>query len=151
MHSPAALHAEMCDSQMVILSQHTRVQSFQWRSSRIKCTTGLKSQMELLATPGSLAWLPLSCYCPFDKIILFLHVTIKKQDKYGRENARELQPHKLFRCRFATDGIKGFNNMEQAMENAKLQHCCSCPELFRNCLGAVLSPSDSQTVGHKNQ
>lgn len=107
--------------------------------------------MELLAMPGSLAQLPLSCYCPFDKITFFLHVAIKKQDKYGEENVWELQPHKLFRCRFATDGIKGFNNMEQAIENAKLQHCCSCPELFMNCLGAVLSPSDSQTVGHKNQ
>jgi len=61
-----------------------------------------------------------------------------------------LQPHKLFRCRFATDVIKNVNNMEQAMGNTKLQHCCSCPELFIHCLGTVLSPSDSQTVGHKN-
>jgi len=40
--------------------------------------------MELLAKPGLLAWLPL--YYPFDKIVLFLHVTIKKQDKCGEEN-----------------------------------------------------------------
>lgn len=44
---------------------------------------------------------------------------------------------------------KVFNNMDRAMENAKLQHCCSCPELFIQRSRAFLFPSDSQTVGHK--
>lgn len=101
---------------------------------KLKCKVGdwPKFTNGIAGKAGPLGWLPLSCSCPADQID-FLQVIVKKQDKQGEQNVRELQPHKLLRRRFATNVIKG---------NCK---AVALLLVFIHCLGAALSPSDLQT------
>lgn len=81
---------------------------------KLKCqwATGLNSQMELLAKSGTapVAWLPPSSSCPLIKSSSPCMSPLRTNVE--RKMNGNFQPHKPFRCRFAADVIKGFNNME---------------------------------------
>lgn len=105
----------------------------------MKWATGLNSQMELLAKPGKGCLVPLllSSSCVFNKIIFFLHITIKKQDKCGEENVRKLPATQTAQMQVFADVTK----VSIIWTEQWRMQSCSTAALVQNCLSTAQKPS----------